>query len=159
MTERAARGCRVLFTAGSVLRGDDAAGPLLAKLFQDEPLEGWEVVDGGQTPEDDLYYIRELQPTQVVFVDAAEMRLEPGQVRRLTASDVADQFLLSTHSLPMTFLLGRLAECCDDVVFLGIQVQSTEFFDPLAPAVRDAVERIAACLREGADTSRFETMS
>lgn len=148
----------VLFTAGSVLRGDDAIGPLLAKNLMDAPLEGWEIVDGGQTPEDDLYYIRELCPRKVVFVDAAQMGFEPGSIRRLTAQDVAKQCMITTHSLPISFLLGQLGEVCDDVVFLGVQVKGTEFFDPLSDEVRAALEDIERTLRGGESLERYESL-
>lgn len=148
----------VLFTAGSVLRGDDAVGPLLAKNLMDVPLEGWEIVDGGQTPEDDLYYIRELCPRKVVFVDAAQMGFEPGSIRRLTAQDVAKQCMITTHSLPISFLLGQLGEVCDDVVFLGVQVKGTEFFDPLSDEVRAALEDIERTLRGGESLERYESL-
>lgn len=148
----------VLFTAGSVLRGDDAVGPLLAKNLMDAPLEGWEIVDGGQTPEDDLYYIRELRPRKVVFVDAAQMGFEPGSIRRLTAQDVAKQCMITTHSLPISFLLGQLGEVCDDVVFLGVQVKGTEFFDPLSDEVRAALEDIERTLRGGESLERYESL-
>lgn len=148
----------VLFTAGSVLRGDDAVGPLLAKNLMDAPLEGWEIVDGGQTPEDDLYYIRELCPRKVVFVDAAQMGFEPGSIRRLTAQDVAKQCMITTHSLPISFLLGQLGEVCDDVVFLGVQVKGTEFFDPLSDEIRAALEDIERTLRGGESLERYESL-
>lgn len=131
---------RVLFTVGSVLRGDDAAGPLLAKLMEESPAcDRWEIVDGAQTPEDDLGYIRKLAPRTVVLVDAAAMGLEPGEIRRLTRDDVSSSFLMSTHALPMTLLLGELEDMAERVVFLGIQPKDTTFFESLTPEVRAAV--------------------
>ena len=151
--------CSVIFSAGSVLRGDDAAGPVLAKRFIDSPLEGWEVVDGGQTPEDDLPTIRRYAPEKIVFVDAASMGLEIGSIRKLQSGDIAKQELVTTHSLPMGFLLGQLLEICDDVTFLGVQVGNMDFFEPLTPGVSAAVDDIEACIRNGADLSKYESMS
>lgn len=148
----------IVLTAGSVLRGDDAAGPMLAKMLEDEPAAGWRVIDGGQTPEDDLATVRRARPDRVLFVDAAAMGLETGAVRRLSADDVARQFLITTHSLPMTFLLGELDAACDDVTFLGVQPGSTEFFDPLSPEVRESIAGIARCLRSGGDFSCYSDL-
>lgn len=147
---------QVVFTAGSVLRGDDAAGPMLAKMIEENPIEGWDVVDGGQTPEDDLGYLRRLDPARIIVVDAAKMDLLPGEIRRLEADDVAESFLITTHSLPMSFLLNRLYEMCDTVEFLGIQVKTTEFFDPLSQEVRDAVEFIYQRIAGTADFSDIQ---
>lgn len=148
-------GNQVLFTVGSVLRGDDAAGPMLARLFEEKPIEGWSVIDGGQTPEDDLVLVRRARPKRLVLVDAADMGCEPGTVRAITADEVAGQALITTHSLPISFLLGQLDECCDEVIFVGIQAQDTSFFNPLSPGVLKAVQFIYDWIAAGADFSVF----
>ncbi|MDO4590058.1 MAG: hydrogenase maturation peptidase HycI [Slackia sp.] len=154
MTDEAPR--KVLFTVGSVLRGDDAAGPMLAKMFEERPVEGWTVIDGGQTPEDDIATVRRMRPDTLVLVDAACMGLDPGDVRIVDAEDVAQDFLITTHSLPITFLLGELQQACGEVVFLGIQPAGLGFFDPLSMPVRRAIEDIhdrIACGRGFSDVS------
>lgn len=148
----------VVFTAGSVLRGDDAVGPMLAKMLTDDPVPGWGVVDGGQTPEDDLPVLRRMAPECILFVDAAQMSLRVGAIRRLTSADVSTQFLITTHSLPITFLLGELDRICRDVTFLGIQPGTTDFFEPLSPKVSDAMVDVTTCLKEGGDFMRYPTM-
>ena len=153
--EAATKGGNIVFCVGSVLRGDDAAGPLLAKMLEDAPLEGWTAVDGGQTPENDLGYMRRLHPRRLVLVDAAAMGLPAGEVRRLTADDVAVQSLITTHTLPITYLLGELEQMCDELVFLGIQPKTTEFLDPVSPAVLAAVEDIYRAIAEGSDFRQY----
>ena len=133
---------RVVLTVGSVLRGDDAAGPYLALLLEKAGVRDWTVIDGGQTPEDELGAIRRRQPDVVVVVDAADMGLPAGAVRRLRREDVRADYLLTTHALPLSILIGELEQMADDVVFIGIQPASTTFFDPLTPSVRNAVERL-----------------
>ena len=132
----------MLFTVGSVLRGDDAAGPMLAKMLHENPVAGWTAIDGGQTPEDDIALVRRAAPRRLVLVDAAQMGLAPGSVRIVEAEDVARDFLITTHSLPIAFLLGELEKACDIVVFLGIQPAGTGFFEPLSAPVRAAIEDI-----------------
>lgn len=150
-------GGKVVFTVGAVLRGDDAAGPYLAKLLRDVPVDGWSVVDGDQMPEDQLSVIRRMAPDLLVLVDAAQMGLAPGAVRVLERSDVVSDYMMTTHSLPLTFLLGELEACCGEIVFLGIQPGQTDFFAPLTPAVREGVEGIRHAIGEG-DLSRFERL-
>ena len=145
-SEAGARGGNVVFCVGSVLRGDDAAGPLLAKRLEDDPVAGWLAVDGGQTPENDLGYLRRLAPQRLLLVDAAAMGLEPGAVRRLRAEDV---------TLPITYLLGELEQMCGEVTFLGIQPGGTEFFDPVHPRVLAAVESVYAALAEGGNFEQY----
>ncbi|MCH4184855.1 MAG: hydrogenase maturation peptidase HycI [Eggerthellaceae bacterium] len=141
---------KVVFTVGAVLRGDDAAGPMLAKMMVDEPIAGWDVVDGGQMPEDDLGYIKQIKPDVLLLVDAADMGLKPGTVRVLDEDSVSSDFMLTTHSLPLSFLLKELSTCCGTVVFLGIQPAQIEFFGSLTPEVLDAVKAIYQHLADGA---------
>ena len=139
---------KVLLTVGSVLRGDDALGPMLAKMMVDGPDTGWTVIDGGQTPEDELRTIRRMVPEVVVVVDAADMG-------RLTAADVAESFLITTHALPMTFLLDQLNQSAGNVVFLGVQPEDTTFFNPLTSAVKRAVEELYDRFADGGNLETY----
>jgi hydrogenase 3 maturation protease len=132
----------VLFTIGSVLRGDDAAGPMLAKLLETTAVPGWTVVDGGQTPEDELAVIRRLGPDFLLLVDAADMGAAVGEMRVLTEDDVVSDYLITTHNLPLSFLLGDLRKSCGQLLFIGIQPGDTSFFAPLSPAVLETVEAL-----------------
>lgn len=153
--EESERGGNIVFCVGSVLRGDDAAGPLLAKRLEEEPVEGWTAVDGGQTPENELGYLRRLAPRRLLLVDAAAMGLEPGALRRLTPEHVAVQSLITTHTLPITYLLAELEQMCDELVFVGIQPAGTEFFEPVHPQVLAAVDHLYRTLATGAQFDRY----
>lgn len=147
---------KVVLTVGSVLRGDDAAGPMLAKMLEDEPLEGWEVIDGGQTPEDELAVIRRRQPDFLLLVDAADMGLEAGEIRALEEEDVYTDYLITTHALPLSYLLSELRGCCKEICFLGIQPAQTEFFGALTPRVKEAVEGLYEALKSNDVPQRYQ---
>ena len=149
---------KLVLTVGSVLRGDDAAGPMLAKMMETRPIDDWKVIDGGQTPEDELSVVRRKKPDLLLLVDAADMGLAAGEIRLLDEKDVYSDFLITTHSLPLTYLLNELKAICKEVVFLGIQPSHTEFFGALHPVVRKAVESIYNCLNEGGDIGCFQQM-
>lgn len=146
---------KVVFTVGAVLRGDDAAGPMLAKMLEQNPIPGWMCIDGGQTPEDDLAVIRRMQPDVLLLVDAAQMGREPGTIAVVDERDVVSDLLITTHSLPITFLLEDLKKSCKQVVFLGIQPAQLEFMESLTPEVLRSVERIYGFLKQGADFSHL----
>ena len=57
----------IVLTAGSVLRADDAAGPVLSKKMEDAPIAGWYTIDGGQTPEDDIIEVKRERPPRLVW--------------------------------------------------------------------------------------------
>ena len=148
----------VLLTVGSVLRGDDAAGPYLAKLFEDDPIEDWTLVQGDLTPEDEIGYIRLLHPKQLIIVDAADMSLDPGEVRIVTKNNVAKQFFITTHSMPITYLLSELEQTCETLTFIGIQPAQTEFYGPLTPAVKDAVLKVYELIKSNCIIDKIERL-
>lgn len=142
---------KAVLTVGAVLRGDDAAGPMLSKMLETDPVAGWTNIDGGQMPEDQLAVVRRMSPDVLLLVDAADMGADPGTIAVLDEHDVAVNMLFTTHSLPIAFLLKELKSCCGRVVFLGIQPGQLEFMAPLTPAVHDAVEKIYGMLSTGSD--------
>lgn len=140
---------RLVFTVGNEMMGDDAAGPLLAQLLKRLPVAGWQVLDGGPVPENSLHLVRDLQPELILVVDAAEMGLAAGSIRHLSEEDIADQFLMTTHNLPLTFLIGALKEIAPEVRFLGIQPSVISFAYPVSSGVRNAVAEIRERLQSG----------
>lgn len=141
---------QVILTIGNVLMGDDAAGVLLAQMLNQQPVEGWQVVNGGSAPENVLHRVRELAPERVLVVDAADMELPEGTVNWIDAEKLQDPFLLTTHTLPLSYLIEALREFVPQVELLGIQPAVVAFGYPISPAVKDAVERVYTALQNGA---------
>ncbi|MFK8257137.1 hydrogenase maturation peptidase HycI [Erwinia sp. AnSW2-5] len=131
-----------LLCVGNSMMGDDGAGPRLAELCAEQPLSGWTVVDGGAAPENDIGYLRELRPTHLVIVDATDMGLAPGEMRILEESDIGDMFMMTTHNLPLTFLMQQLREDIPQITFVGIQPDVVAFYYPMSDAVEQAVGRL-----------------
>ena len=96
-----------------------------------------------------------MQPDVLLLVDAAQMGREPGTIAVVDERDVVSDLLITTHSLPITFLLEDLKKSCKQVVFLGIQPAQLEFMEPLTPEVLRSVERIYEFLKQGADFSHL----
>jgi hydrogenase 3 maturation protease len=131
------------------MMGDDGAGPMLARLLKKNRIPGWEVIDGGTAPENYFHRVRELNPDLVVVVDACEMNLEAGSVRLVSENDIADEFILSTHRLPLSFFLSALKELVPEVCFVGIQPAVVAFGLPVSPEIRQAVETVYDKLKTG----------
>jgi len=51
-------------------------------------------------------------------------------------------FIVSTHTLRLTFLIDSLKDDVPDVTFIGIQPDIVAFYFPITPSVNDAVERL-----------------
>jgi hydrogenase 3 maturation protease len=140
---------KLVLTVGNGMMGDDGAGVLLAQMIREAPLEAWEVINGGSSPENVLHRVRELAPEQVLVVDAADMDLPPGSIRRIQVERLDDPFLMTTHTLPLTFLVQALSEFVPEVEMLGIQPEVVAFGYPMSESVRQAVAQVYQRLSSG----------
>ncbi|MGR5298842.1 hydrogenase maturation peptidase HycI [Vibrio mediterranei] len=147
---------RIVITVGNSMMGDDGAGPLLAKLCRENPVEGWMVIEGGTMPEDCLHQIRHLKPRQIVVVDAADFGEKPGEIRFIESDTINDMFMVSTHSLPLNFLIDELKTFVPDVSFVGIQPAIVTFYAPLTEMVHAAVECLYDALGDWENRAQFE---
>lgn len=139
---------RLVLTVGNTMMGDDAAGPLLAQAMLDSPIEGWDVVDGGSVPENCLHLIRERAPDHILVVDATDMDLNPGEIRLIRDEKLDDPFLMSTHTLSLSYLIQSLRESKSKVELLGIQPRVVAFGYPVSPEVKRAVESVYESLKQ-----------
>lgn len=128
-----------LLCVGNSMMGDDGAGPRLAERCAEHPLPGWTVVDGGAAPENDIGYLRELRPQHLVIVDATDMGLAAGEMRLIDEEDIADLFMMTTHNLPLSFLIQQLRSDIPAITFVGIQPDVVAFYYPISAAVERAV--------------------
>jgi len=140
---------------GHEMRGDDAAGVVVARAlkprYRGRPTRGPRtrgaratvlVIDAGPAPENHTGSLRRFGPDVVVLVDAAEMGVRPGTVRRLR-QEAASGVTASTHTLPLSVLCAYLVHETHCVLtLLGIQPGSNAIGDPLSPSVARAVERV-----------------
>jgi hydrogenase 3 maturation protease len=133
---------KLILTVGNGMMGDDAAGPLLAQKMERAPLEHWDAMNGGSAPENCLYQVREMAPEQVLVVDAADMDLAPGEIRLIGDGKIEDPFLLTTHSLPLSYLIQSIQEFVPQVDLVGIQPDVVAFGYPVSASVQQAVERV-----------------
>lgn len=122
------------------MMGDDGAGPYLAELCRQNPLPNWTALDGGSAPENLVHHIRTLQPKRLIVFDATEMSLPPGKIRRIDKEAIAEMFFVSTHNLPLNFLIEQLEETVPEVLFIGIQPDLVSFGFPMTEAVKSAVD-------------------
>ncbi|MBV8045156.1 hydrogenase maturation peptidase HycI [Pluralibacter sp.] len=129
----------VLLCVGNSMMGDDGAGPLLAEMCTAQPQGSWQVFDGGSAPENEVAAIRELRPDRLLIVDATEMGLNPGEIRIVEPDDIAEMFIMTTHNMPLNYLVDQLKEDVGEVIFLGIQPDIVGFYYPMTPKIKEAV--------------------
>jgi hydrogenase 3 maturation protease len=127
---------------GNELRGDDAAGVMVARQLRRLESPRLQVIEAGAAPEAFTGALRQFDPDLVLLIDAADLREPPGTIDVVDWQDTLG-LDTSTHTLPLhlvaQYLVAEL-ECA--VVLMGIQPADTSFEAALSPAVRRAVDEL-----------------
>ena len=118
----------VILTVGNTMMGDDGAGPYLAQLCSENPLTNWIALDGGSAPENLVHQIRAMKPKRLIIFDATEMELPVGKIRIIDKELIAEMFFVSTHNLPLNFLIEQLEEDIPEVIFYWYPARSCFFW-------------------------------
>ena len=140
------------------MKGDDGVGPYVASLLiahgsGDE--DAFRVgkahvlaIDCAMTPENYTSVIRRLQPSLLVIVDAAEMRLTVGEYR-LVPADRIGALGLSTHSMPLSLFMDYVREMVHRTMLIGVQPRTMALGQRLSPEVRRAGDELVTLLSAG----------
>lgn len=134
---------------GNLLRGDDAAGPILVRILAGMDLPaGVRLIDGGTAGMDIAFAMRGVP--KVIIVDASRVGVEPGTVHRVPGSELMDLTPPegTLHSFRWDQALGFATwllkdEYPDDITVYLVEGDSFEPGAALSPAVQASVERIA----------------
>lgn len=143
----------VVWCVGNPILQDDGAGPELYRRLSGTPVAGLVAVDCGVTPENHVAPLAKLireyagEPLLLIVVDAADMGLPGGSIRRISPGDLAD-VPLGAHGIPLDLVLSPLLPDME-LVIIGIQPARRGLGDSLSPEVADAVSRLASVIREG----------
>ena len=135
----------VILGIGNPLHGDDGLGPLFARAFRHP---GWRGINAATVPENFTGLVRRWRPDLLVLLDAADMGLPPGSLRRLDPADVRGRDF-GTHAPSSGHLAEYLSDCAGRVVILGIQPATTEPGTRLSPPVRAALKALGRSLAAG----------
>jgi hydrogenase 3 maturation protease len=139
---------------GSELRGDDAAGLLVAEHLE-EILPAslgrgkeWKVFLGGTAPENFTGVIKGFNPSHVVIIDSADMRGKAGEVRIIDPQQLSG-ITFCTHQLPLNIMVDYMRESLQcEVTIIGIQPQSLAFGEGISQQVHDAVHGVAEAIKD-----------
>lgn len=140
---------------GNLIRGDDAAGPVLIRLLSERPIPaGVRLVDGGTAGMDVAFAMRGAR--KVVIIDASHIGVDPGTIHRVPGEELKD---LSPpegnlHRFRWDQALGFAQwllkdEYPEDVTVWLIEGESFEPGAPLTASVQTAVERVVDEIHAG----------
>ena len=135
----------LLLGIGNPRHGDDALGPLFARAFRHPH---WCCINAATAPENFTGLIRRHHPDLLVLLDAAEMNLPPGTLRRLDPATIQGRDF-GTHAPSLAQLAAFLSDCANEIILLGIQPASILPGPRLSPPVRATLRSLAQSLAQG----------
>lgn len=102
--------------------GDDAIGPYVADKLKEEH-DDFVVLDCGIAPENYTSVVKRYHPRNLIIIDAVEMGLNTGEIRIIPEEKIGTMHV-STHGIPISVLIKYLKEYIDNIVFIGVQVET-----------------------------------
>lgn len=141
-----------LLAVGSSLRGDDAAGLLVARYLNQifpkiKGKSSFKVIIGETAPENFTGEIKKFQPSHILIVDCAEFGEKAGAVRVMTPQETHG-VTFSTHSLPPRVMAQYLSDSFPcEIMIIGIQPKSLKFNESPSKEVRASCLRVARSIK------------
>jgi hydrogenase 3 maturation protease len=134
----------IIVFLGNPLRGDDKVCLLIGSRFARVSRYPY-VIICEEGLENCTSKIKEMNRGSVLLVDAVHAGHAPGTIRYAGQSEVDENFLASTHSLPMGIISGVLKL---EFRVLGIQVENTETDQPVSSSVLRAARKVLLLLKK-----------
>jgi hydrogenase 3 maturation protease len=146
------RGKTVIVGIGNSLRGDDGFGPALIEQIQGKV--GCICFDAGSAPEKFLGVIVKEEPDTILFVDAADLDLEPGQYRILEPVDIV-KCGLTTHDMSSRMLIEFLEnQTKANILMLGVQPQHLSLGEAMSQCLTETLDEIQMLIQEAGSCMR-----
>jgi hydrogenase 3 maturation protease len=143
------RGRVTVVGIGNPLRGDDAAGCLVARSLR--PAPGLEAIEVEEVPENHLGAVAASRPDTIVLVDAVDLGAAPGSLAVVETAALT-RFTPTTHRVPLDLLATWLArETGAEVLLVGVQPRRLGWGEPVSPEVGEAARLVAATLNRALD--------
>jgi hydrogenase 3 maturation protease len=136
----------VILGIGNDLKGDDALGPFIARGLKDP---GPKIIslDGGVVPENFTGAIKKENPSHILLVDAVELRKAPGSVRMVHKDEISS-YSISTHSMPISFLINYLEMGTGaKIALIGIQPQTMGIGEDMTMEVKKSAITVMNTLK------------
>ena len=134
----------VLVFLGNPLRGDDKVGLLIGRRFIRVSRYPYLVICW-KGIENCTSKIKQMNRGSLLIIDAVYASLAPGTIIFAGQGEVDENFLASTHSLPLSILSEVLKL---EFHVLGIQVENTEIDQPVSPSVLRAARMVLQLLKK-----------
>jgi hydrogenase maturation protease len=129
-----------LVGVGHPLRGDDYVGSQIVKTLTEHVEsalpDGVYLFDAEGDVEAVITKLADVAPKHVIFIDACEMKLQPGETQLLSIEETSYPFF-TTHGIPLKVLAEQLLPKSKAWV-LAVQPKHIEFSEELSPEAHEA---------------------
>jgi len=137
----------VVVGIGNPIRTDDYVGLRIVQDLQGTLPETVCLLEAETVPESYLSTIEEFHPSHVLLVDAAFLKLKPGEARLVDPEKVIDYSAISTHVLPLRIFCEYVKQATGaKIALLLVEPNSMEFGEGLSIEVKAAAERLGKLL-------------
>ncbi|MGZ4857209.1 MAG: hydrogenase maturation peptidase HycI [Methanobacteriaceae archaeon] len=131
----------VVLGIGNDMRGDDALGSFLAKKLSNLLKYNQDVIvyDAGTVPENFTGAIKKENPSHIILIDAVDMKERPGFIRLIAKDEIAN-YSISTHALPISFLIRYMESTgTAQTLLLGIQPGNMDLSNEISIEVENSI--------------------
>ena len=128
---------------GNIIRGDDGLGPKLIELLKAREVNA-RLFDCGTAPENYIFPILSSACDTIIFVDAADIGLQPGEAKVLDLDHIANVGF-STHNPSPRLFIDLLKTGKEDltIFIVSVQAKTTTLGSPLSDEVAKGLEALA----------------
>ncbi|MEM1513957.1 MAG: hydrogenase maturation peptidase HycI [Candidatus Thermoplasmatota archaeon] len=134
----------ILLGIGNEMNGDDGVGIYVAKKIKSNE---WKAINCATVPENFYGEIIRSKPKKIVMVDAADMGLKWGEIRRIRKEKIG-KATFSTHSLPLSIFISNLQkETSAEVIIIGVQPKT--MYGKISKEVKSAANKLIKIIKEG----------
>ncbi len=137
----------VIAGIGNPLRKDDFVGVKIVRDLKNRVSPSVYLIECETVPESFMKPIIELNPSHILIVDAALLNSEPGALKLVSAKELKEQQVVSTHALPLRIFCQYLAQTTEArIALLVIQPKDTSFGEGLTHELENTAKRLSKLL-------------
>jgi hydrogenase 3 maturation protease len=140
----------IFLCIGNEMRGDDSAGPLIAQKLEETlgKKPNILIINAGTVPENYTGVIRQENPSLIILVDAVEMNSDPGTLRLVKSDEIAN-YSISTHAMPLSFMIKYLKSFSKaEIILIGIQPKNLEMSNHISPELQIGIDKLVNHLQK-----------
>ncbi len=98
-------------------------------------------------PENYTGLIRKEEPSHIIFIDAVEMDMNPGEIKLIESNEIAN-YSISTHAMPISFMIKYIESFTDaKILLIGVQPKNIDLSNQVSNEVKNGVEELSRILK------------